>query len=328
MPKYATRKTKSRVRGSQPSSETALIPRKRSCACVQAYFRLLDDYPEFRLNRTKLNRVTETYRQAGDLRQRREPITIPVVVHVISRTEDEDISDAQIKSQIDVLNKDFSATNSDLNKVPQPFKDAIGNPEIQFALATKDPQGNPTPGITRARTEMTAFDTTDQMKSSATGGIDPWDTKEYLNIWVCTLANGVLGYAQFPGGPPETDGVVVLNTAFGTKGSAAPPFHKGRTATHEVGHYLNLSHIWGESPFNNCDDSDFVDDTPNQFGPTFGPPTFPQFSCEGNPNGNMFVNYMDYVDDEAMFMFSAGQVLRMRAALAEARADLGANPLG
>ena len=322
-----TTRTKSTSRYSQPPTKTVQPSPRRTCGCLQAYFRLLDKYPEFRLNQARLERFTQTYRQAGSLRGRTQPITIPVVVHVVFRTDDENISDVQIKSQIEVLNKDFTATNSDLNKVPPPFKEMIGNSEIKFELATRDSQGNATNGITRTQTQKLSFSYDDGVKSAAGGGIEPWATKEYLNIWVCTLGDSLLGYAQFPGGPPQTDGVVILNTAFGTTGSAAAPFHKGRTATHEIGHYLNLSHIWGEGRFPTCDDSDYLDDTPNQFAPNTGKPTFPQISCDGSEHGDMFMNYMDYVDDEAMFMFTAGQVSRMRAALAEARRDLGASPV-
>ena len=122
---------------------------------------------------------------------------------------------------------------------------------------------------------------------------------------------GLLGYAQFPGGQPETDGVVINYKAFGTTGTAQAPFNLGRTATHEVGHWLNLRHIWGDT--SDCSGTDFVDDTPKAQRQNYGTPTFPHISCNNAPNGDMFVNYMDYVDDEAMFMFTTGQVERMAA---------------
>jgi hypothetical protein len=172
---------------------------------------------------------------------------------------------------------------------------------------------------------VAAFPIDDSMKNETTGGASPWDTTRYLNIWVCGLSGGVLGYAQFPGGPPATDGVVILTSAFGRGGSARTPFDLGRTATHEVGHYLNLSHIWGEARVPTCQDSDFVDDTPNQFGPNFGKPTFPSSSC-GNTPSDMFMNYMDYVDDDTMCMFTPQQVLRMHTALEFSRSALGSAP--
>ncbi len=115
--------------------------------------------------------------------------------------------------------------------------------------------------------------------------------------------------------PPETDGVVILNTAFGTTGSARAPFDMGRTAVHEVGHWIDLRHIWGDS--NNCSGSDFVDDTPNAQMPNFGKPTFPHVSCSNDPNGDMFMNYMDYVDDDTMIMFTPGFELRPDQSLVE-----------
>ena len=301
---------------------TAGPPSRRTCATVQNYFRLLDRYPQFRFNRAALEGFSRAARDAGGRTLRTGPITIPVAVHVVFRTDEENISDEQIQSQIDVLNQDFTASNADVNMVPDPFKILIGNPELRFELAKEDPSGNSTNGITRTPTDRGFFAPDDTVKSSAAGGSDAWDTKRYLNLWVCTLENPLLGYAQFPGGPPETDGVVILNTAFGTQGTAAVPFNKGRTATHEIGHYLNLSHIWGESGFDNCTDSDFVDDTPNQFGPNLGKPSFPVRSCSSSLHGDMFMNYMDYVDDDSMFMFTQGQVVRMRATLDQARVEL------
>lgn len=297
-------------------------PSRRTCATVQNYFRLLDRYPQFRFNQAALEGFTRAARDAGGRTLRTGPDTIPVVVHVVFRIDEENISDDQIQSQIDVLNQDFMASNPDIDSVPDPFKVFVGNPQMQFELAKEDPSGTSTNGITRTPTNRDAFGLDDAVKFSATGGIDAWDTKRYLNLWVCTLSDLLLGYAQFPGGPPDTDGVVILNTAFGTRGTAAAPFDKGRTATHEIGHYLNLSHIWGESRFDNCTDSDFVDDSPNQFGPNLGKPSFPSHSCGNSLHGDMFMNYMDYVDDDSMFMFTQGQVVRMRATLDQVRAEL------
>jgi hypothetical protein len=249
-------------------------------------------------------------------------ITIPVVVHVVYNDSSENISLAQIKSQIAVLNKDFRATNSDKSKVPTVWKGLLADAGVQFALAKKDPGGRITRGVTWTHTTKTAFSIDDDVKSTSTGGVNPWPTNRFLNVWVCTLGDGLLGYAQFPGGPANTDGVVILNTAFGTTGTASVPFNFGRTTTHEIGHWLNLHHIWGGGlPV--CSDSDFVSDTPNQEGPNYGKPTFPHLSCSNAPNGDMFMNYMDYVDDDSMFMFTPQQVIRMQAALTGPR-----NPIG
>ncbi len=138
---------------------------------------------------------------------------------------------------------------------------------------------------------------------------------------MCTLGGGLLGYAQFPGGSPATDGVVILNTAFGTKGTATAPFNLGRSATHEIGHWLNLRHIWGDTE--HCEGTDFVEDTPNAQQPNFNKPTFPHISCNNGPNGDMFMNYMDYVDDDSMVMFTSGQVSRMSATLDGPRSSIG-----
>src|SRR5262249_20802543 len=140
------------------------------------------------------------------------PMTIAVVVHVVYNNRSENISAAQIKSQIAVLNKDFRAKNLDKTKVPLAWKGLVADAGLHFGLASKDPTGKSTSGITRTKTTRSSFGTNDTVKATASGGMDPWPADRYLNIWVCTLGGGILGYAQFPGGPPQTDGVVILNT--------------------------------------------------------------------------------------------------------------------
>jgi hypothetical protein len=296
---------------------------RRSCASVQNYFRTVDLYPELRLNQAKIEGMTGQIARRGASLTPAFPREIPVVVHVLYKDGADNISDEQIQSQIDVLNEDFSGKNKDLPNVPEAFKPFIGEPGLKFFLATIDPAGAATDGITRTQTNVTSFGVDDSMKSDASGGKSPWDTQRYLNMWVCRLTGGLLGYAQFPGGDPLTDGVVITTTAFGREGTAKPPFNLGRTATHEVGHYLNLSHIWGEARVPTCSDSDHVNDTPNQWGPNTGKVAFPSPSCQNEPIGDMFMNFMDYVDDDTMVMFSKEQVLRMHATLEISRFQLG-----
>jgi hypothetical protein len=236
---------------------------------------------------------------------------VPVVVNVVYRTEGENVSDAQVKSQIAVLNRDYAARNPDKTRVPAPWKGLVTDARLRFKLAK----------VTRTKTTHAAFSTDDSVKRASGGGIPPLDPAKKLNLWVCALAGGVLGYAQFPGGPASTDGVVIDYHAFGTKGTAESPYDLGRTATHEVGHYFNLRHIWGDTE--DCSGTDYVADTPNAAGPNYGTPAFPTISCNNGPNGDMFMNYMDYVDDAAMFLFTSQQVSRMRAALEGSRPDLG-----
>jgi hypothetical protein len=293
---------------------------RRMCGAMEVHHRLLEADPNFRLRQADLERATIQRMMLGEAR--RLAITnIPVVVHVVYNRAPENISATQIRSQIAVLNRDFCAKNSDKANVPSVWKGLVADAGIQFVLATQDPKGQPTKGVTRTKTTRTSFGTDDSVKSTASGGVDPWPTDRYLNIWVCTLAGGLLGYAQFPGGPPQTDGVVILNTAFGTKGTATPPFNLGRSATHEIGHWLNLRHIWGDTE--DCSGTDFVADTPNAQGPNYGKPHFPHVSCNNGPNGDMFVNYMDYVDDDTMVMFTTQQVARMTATLEGPRASIG-----
>ncbi|UOY01416.1 zinc metalloprotease [Blastococcus sp. PRF04-17] len=297
------------------------VPARRGCGAMVVHRRLLNESAAYRDARSAIENGTLAFLAAGGMDRFEGVARIPVVVHVVWRTEAQNLSDEQVRSQIDVLNRDFRGTNDDIGIVPEPFTALIADTRIEFELATTDPDGFATSGITRTQTDVTAFDSDDRVKSSATGGADPWPADRYLNIWVCQLSGGLLGYAQFPGGPPETDGVVSLHTAFGTTGTAAAPFDLGRTTTHEVGHYLNLFHIWGDDG-TGCGGTDEVDDTPNAAGPNFGVPTFPHVTCGNGPNGDLFYDFMDYTDDRGMVMFTRGQAARMEACLDVVRSSL------
>jgi Pregnancy-associated plasma protein-A len=279
---------------------------------MAVHHRLLLTEPTYAAARSSSETFAWEYRQGQRSVQRTGVTVIPTVVHVVWKLEQENISDAQVQSQIDVLNADFRKTNPDVSKTPSVFGPLCADARVEFRLAE----------IVRVQTETAEFSDDDGVKHVSSGGSDAWPSPDYLNVWVCTLGGGLLGYAQFPGGPADTDGVVILNTAFGTTGTAAAPFDGGRSATHEIGHWLNLHHIWGDDG-SGCNGSDFVDDTPNQAGPNFGTPDFPHVTCNNAPDGDLFMNYMDYVDDAAMFMFSEGQVVRMQATLDSDRSSMG-----
>ncbi|MCI0565388.1 MAG: zinc metalloprotease, partial [Nitrososphaera sp.] len=274
--------------------------------------------PDYVASRLLVEKRTLAFRRAPRLV--RPVMTIPVVVHVIYNTPEQNVSDEQIRSQMVVVNKDFRARNSEIKSIPRPFKKLVGDARLAFKLAVRDPDGNPTSGITRTHTEVSIFDLDDSMKFRSTGGADAWPTDRYLNMWVCDLKERH-GYAQFPAPPANTDGVVIDYESFGTIGTAKYPFHKGRTATHEIGHWLNLLHVWGDDG-KGCERSDNVEDTPNQAGPNKGKPQYPHITCNNDPHGDMFMNYMDYSDDDIMCMFSKGQCERMFATLDGFRAAL------
>ncbi|MCF4101811.1 zinc metalloprotease [Gillisia sp. M10.2A] len=223
-------------------------------------------------------------------------ITIPVVVTVVYSNSQENISDAQINSQISILNSDFRATNSDKNSVPSEFASLVADSEVQFTLSQ----------VRRYSNSKSSWGTNDEVKLV----YPPVTPANTLNIWVCNIGGGILGYAQFPGGPASTDGVVIGPQYFGNTGYVAAPFDKGRTATHEVGHYLNLRHIWGDG---RCNQDDFVADTPSSDAPNYGCPSYPTANCRSN---DMTMNYMDYTNDECMYMFSEGQKSRLRTVFA------------
>lgn len=294
---------------------------RRKCGAMEVHERLSEEYASYRANQLRIDEFTERALRTGEAQKAmRRLITIPVVVHVVYKRDVENISKQQINSQLTVLNRDYRATNPDKSNVPAPFKSLVTDAKVEFKLATRNPNGRQTDGITRTKTNVSAFGADDSVKKASTGGVAAWPANKYLNIWVCNLGGGLLGYAQFPGGPARTDGVVILHSAFGTTGTVKQPFHLGRTATHEIGHWLNLRHIWGDTM--GCGGGDRVADTPNAAGPNYDTPAFPHITCNNGPNGDMFMNYMDYVDDAAMFMFTAGQVGRMNAVLAGPRKSL------
>ena len=252
-------------------------------------------------------------------------VIVPVVVHVLYNTAAQNISDAQVQSQIAVLNEDYQKLNADASKTPGIYAGLAANANVQFVLAKRDPSGLATTGVLHKSTKIASWSTNDAVKNAKRGGDNPWDATKYLNIWACNLGQGLLGYAQFPGGAASTDGVVILYSAFGSRakyaaGTYTSAYDLGRTATHEVGHWLNLRHIWGDDS-GACTGSDLVDDTPNQGAENYGCPAFPHVSCSNA--GDMSMNYMDYVNDACMYMFSTGQSTRMNALFAAGGARVG-----
>ncbi len=249
-------------------------------------------------------------------------IRIPVVVHVVNYKPDPfTISDEKIQSQIDILNQDFRKKNPDYIKTPDEFIDLVADIGIEFYLATTDPDGNPTTGIIRTESNITAFNSrylddstpVEDMELYFTdkGGQDAWPNNTYLNIWIGDMNDrsgdlALPGYARFPGSDPRIDGVVISPKTFGTIEPLHPNHRFGRTTTHEIGHWLGLIHIFGEN--NNCEVGDLVDDTPTQYAQYKDNPTHPQSSCGSN---DMFMNFMDYVNDESMVMFTNGQKERI-----------------
>lgn len=242
-----------------------------------------------------------------------EIIIIPIVVHILYNNNDQNISDEQVLSQIKVLNDDYRRHNADAVNTPDAFKSVAADARIQFCLAKVDPQGRATTGIIHKFTKEGQFLADDGVKFSSKGGDDAWDATRYLNLWVCNLFGRTLGYAVLPGSPAEKDGVVIKYNVFGTIGNISSQYNKGRTATHEIGHWLGLKHLWGDST---CGD-DGIADTPPQETSNSYCPVFPHLSsCSINSFGDMFMNFMDFTDDGCMNLFTQGQKAEMRSLFA------------
>lgn len=234
-------------------------------------------------------------------------IKIPVVVHILYHYPSEKISDEQVMSQIVALNQCYRRKSADTVKTPLYFQPLAADCNIEFQLATSDPRRRSTSGIIRKYTPITEWEANDKMKFSAEMGDDAWDAGSYLNIWVCNL-NRVAGYASVPGDAANRDGIVIGFPSFGTI-NAQPGYDMGKTAVHEVGHWLGLKHLWGDEY---CGD-DGVTDTPKQAGYNVDCPSGISITCSNGPYGDMYMNYMDFTSDACMNLFTLGQKARMRA---------------
>ena len=247
--------------------------------------------------------------------------TIPIIFHIVA-TNPNVVTDAQIMAQLDVLNKDFSGTNADAGSIPAYFKPLLGKSGIQFCLAQRTPDGEITTGIDRFRTTKKAFyNFNDSVKHAALGGVDIWDGNKYFNVWVCVLANSLLGYATFPNdGKPAEQGVVIDYHSL--PGGSYANYNEGKTLTHETGHYFNLYHIWGDDG-GDCTGTDFVDDTPNQGNSTSDCPSgIKTDNCTPNGNGILYEDFMDYSFDPCLLLFTPLQDARMESALLTYRSSL------
>ena len=269
--------------------------------------------PEAKKSRLKLENQTTKFQIQKGINT-----TIPVVVHIVYKNGNENISNAQIQSQLDVLNEDFTRTNADAFNTPADFLPIVSNTQVNFCLAQQSPNGNPTNGIIRKQTTTNFFPLFgDAIYYDSLGGSTAWNTQIYLNIWVAEIESGILGWAQFPAaGDTNTDGVVIDFEHFGTIGTAIYPYDLGRTATHEVGHWFNLYHTWGD---NSCG-NDYVNDTPIQEQGNFGCKIHPYISCSNT--GDMFMNFMDYTNDACMNSFTEGQKDRIWSSISNWRTGL------
>lgn len=288
---------------------------------MEQYFRQFPAYRktfEERLDQLRKQAVLRKEIQADARVQ--ASLQVPVVFHVLLPNPAQ-VTDAQLLGQLKTINDDFSGSNADSVNIPAAFKDRFGKSQISFCLAQRNPLDEPTSGIVRKTyTVGSSPGLGDPVKYTALGGSDAWDPGRFLNIWVTEISGGTLGYSFLPGTPglPAQEMGLVLNYRYtGNSGTATAPFNLGRTATHELGHFFGLQHIWGAAEnTRSCSDSDGVSDTPNQDTANFGTPVFPKTdACTPSAPGVMFMNYMDYVNDAAMMMFTQGQAALMETAL-------------
>jgi len=281
------------------------------CGAMERWQMEVKNNPELRENRSLVEEKIKQWKKSTTS----NAYTIPVVFHIIYENESENVSAAQIQSQLDVLNQDFNRTNPDANQTPLAFQNLAADCNINFCLAQRTPNNDTSQGITYTQSDISSFSLYDnRIFHDSLGGKTIWDPSKYLNIYVCDLTNA-LGFASFPGSNQSRDAVVINYSNFGTI-DVQPPFNKGRTATHELGHWLNLLHIWGDGSCGN----DLVEDTPIQEIENYGCPSHPSPTCSNN--GDMFQNFMDYSNDACMNLFTDGQKDRMHATLNTQRSNI------
>ena len=299
---------------------------QRTCATTEKMNELKANNPSFAIHHQETMDYLQNPTTAQSNKSPNVVVTIPVVFHVLYKTSIQNISDAQINSQLTILNNDFRKLNSDFSTVvPAAFQGLGADVEILFCKATRTPAGVASTGIER-KSVPSSF--VFENSYYTTSGLEAWDTTKYLNIWIGRFTNPqLLGFAYLPSAAGfADDGLCIGDQFFGNTGTATAPFNKGRTATHEIGHYFGLLHPWGDdgSTCGSVFNSDGVADTPATNDPYSGCPTFPNNTnaCTTTANGSMFMNYMDYVNDACMAFFTNGQKTIMRNALNGPRASL------
>jgi Pregnancy-associated plasma protein-A len=285
---------------------------QRRCASLQYAQQAMQANPFLQANQNSIEkfiqaRLKQSSSAASNTRPVASIIRIPVIVHIVYHQPAENISDEAVANQLAALNRDYQKKNADSSNTPDVFKAIAADCKIEFELAKVDPQGRTARGIERIYSPITKWAIEgDKVKFKSEYGADGWDARYYLNIWVCNL-NDLLGYSSVLGDDVKKDGVVINYTVFNNLNDGGP-FNSGRTAVHEIGHWLSLKHLWGDADCGN----DGVTDTPEQSTFTTGCPGGIRLSCSNAPNGDMYMNFMDYTNDPCMNLFTNGQRDRMR----------------
>lgn len=286
----------------------------RKYATQEVMQRLLKENARQFADARTIEQKNDEFKQKGNAQK----IIIPIVFHFLYSPGSDEYYEKEILAQLAALNRDFGANPVINVKGSRPgawekegFSKKFADSEIQFCLAEGNNKGQ---GVTWTASKVKLWNTDDAIKSQKTNGVDPWDTELFLNVWVGHLANGISGYAQMPGGPRATDGIVIDFNFFGTVKYAQAPYTQGKTLTHLIGSYLGLHELWNESK--PCAD-DYVSDTPIHNSPNFGAANYKHVSlCDEYPV-EMTMNFMDNTDDYDQFMFTSGQKSRMQASLSK-----------
>ena len=283
----------------------------RYYATQEVMQRIWKENPKLKANILQIESANSDFKIKGSAKK----VVIPVVFHLLYTPGKDEYVEAEVYAQLDALNRDFNSIDLPQEEHPsfrrEQFIEKVAQTEIEFCLA-EIKKGEP--GIIWTPSGQAVWSSDDAMKLAKGGGSAPQNTKECLNVWVCHLTTGISGYAQMPGGPESTDGIVIDFSYFGLNKYAKAPYHQGKTLTHLVGSYLGLYELWND--YQACAD-DEVHDTPIHNAPNYGNPGYPHISMCPDQLVEMTMNFMDNTDDAAQYMFTLGQKLRMQSVFAK-----------
>lgn len=280
----------------------------RSTSSLELKLKQESGNPTLRVNRASLDQFTQEHAGRIDI----QPVSLPLVFHILNKQSGEPlVSYSDVELQLNALNRDFNKEDySERHPADtrEGFSAVAADMEIQFCLAKLSGDLANQDPVHYVNTPRNSWPVDHSVQLPDSGGVAPWEPEHYINVWVVDLEDGGSGFAQFPGGPSATDGIVIDYRFFGIGGDTYSEYNQGKTLTHLMGNYLNLFPLWGKG--RKCSD-DGVGDTPIHNAPNIGCPSYKHVTVCSGYQVEMSMNFMDNTDDACMYMFTEGQKQRV-----------------